>query len=79
MRVETLYKVPLLLGAALALALGVSLTEIDRLIDGRPPDLASHGVPEWLTHYESLVQAAGRLSEIEFYLSPVCSRPGTTP
>jgi transcriptional regulator with XRE-family HTH domain len=56
--------------APMARVLGVSLAEIDRLIEGRPPDLASHAVPEWLTHYESLVEAAGRLAEIEFYLLP---------
>jgi DNA-binding XRE family transcriptional regulator len=55
---------------SIARALRVSLIELDRLIEGRDPEVNHHPVPEWLTHYESLVQAAGELAEIEFYLIP---------
>jgi hypothetical protein len=54
----------------IARVLGVSLPEVDRLIDGRPPEARSHPVPEWLSHYGSLVEGAGHLAEIEFCLIP---------
>jgi transcriptional regulator with XRE-family HTH domain len=47
----------------IAAALGVSLAETDRLLDGRPPVVCGHDVPAWMSHYESLVQAAGGLAE----------------
>jgi transcriptional regulator with XRE-family HTH domain len=48
----------------IAEALGVSMAEVDRLLDGRPPELVGHEVPGWLSHYESLVHAAGGLIDV---------------
>jgi transcriptional regulator with XRE-family HTH domain len=51
----------------LANTLQVSLAEVDRLIEpgAGPPVLNGHRVPVWLSHYESLVEAAGSLAEVE--------------
>jgi transcriptional regulator with XRE-family HTH domain len=54
----------------MAQVLGVSLTEIDRLIDGRSHTLDSHIVAPDLSHYESLVQGADRLAQVETVAIP---------
>lgn len=54
----------------MARTLGVSLVEIDRLIDGREPDVDIHLVASDLTHYESLVQGAERLAQVETVAIP---------
>jgi transcriptional regulator with XRE-family HTH domain len=53
----------------LARELGINLVELDRLLDpARPPTLNGHRVPRWLSHYESLCLAAGRLQTFEYYV-----------
>ena len=55
----------------LAEALEVSLIDLDRLLGIEPPiEFNGHRVPHWLNTYESLVQAAGRLCEVEFIAIP---------
>jgi transcriptional regulator with XRE-family HTH domain len=46
----------------IAKALGLSLPEANRMIDldTPPPVLDGHEVPTWLSHYESLIYAAGK-------------------
>jgi hypothetical protein len=46
--------------------LGIGLFELAHLLDpSMAPSMNGHEVPKWLSHYESLVQAAGRLSVID--------------
>jgi transcriptional regulator with XRE-family HTH domain len=56
----------------LAAALGLDLVELDRLIDpdAAPIVLNGHRVPTWLNHYESLIEAAGWLGEVEAVAIP---------
>ena len=55
----------------LALALGVNLAKLDHLLDpAAPPQLDGHQVQAWLTHYESLVHAAGAVRHVEKALVP---------
>jgi DNA-binding XRE family transcriptional regulator len=51
---------------ALARELQVSLSELNRLIDpdAAPLELDGHQVPPWMSHYDSLVLAAGGLAEV---------------
>jgi transcriptional regulator with XRE-family HTH domain len=51
----------------LARILRMSLPDVDRMIDpdAAPLVLDGHPVPMWLTHYESLVEAAGWLGEVD--------------
>jgi transcriptional regulator with XRE-family HTH domain len=56
---------------SLAEALEVSLLDLDRLLGIEPPiELNGHKVPRWLNTYESLVQVAGQLGEVEFIAVP---------
>jgi transcriptional regulator with XRE-family HTH domain len=56
----------------LAKALKVSVIEVDRMIDphATPMVLNGHRVPTWLNHYESLVEAADWLGEVESVAIP---------
>jgi transcriptional regulator with XRE-family HTH domain len=55
----------------LARALRVDLPELDRLLNpGAPPVLKGHRVPRWLSHYESLVEEAGHLAQLELLVVP---------
>jgi transcriptional regulator with XRE-family HTH domain len=51
---------------ALAKALGATLPELDQLLGlEASPSVNGHRVPVWLSHYESLVEAAAWLGEVE--------------
>jgi transcriptional regulator with XRE-family HTH domain len=55
----------------LAEALGVSPNVVHHMLNGDQPDVGNgHHVPGWLSHYDSLVLAAGRLCEVEFATVP---------
>jgi transcriptional regulator with XRE-family HTH domain len=51
----------------LARVLQMTPTDVDRMIDPDTPpiELNGHPVPSWLSHYESLIEAAGWLGEVE--------------
>jgi hypothetical protein len=45
--------------------LGIGLVELAQLLDpDTAPSLNGHEVPKWVSHYDSLVQTAGRLIEV---------------
>jgi hypothetical protein len=55
----------------LAELLQVSMAELDRLLNpGDTPEVASHEVAKWLSHYDSLVQRAGRSQQVETVAVP---------
>ena len=56
----------------LAQALQMTVAELNRMIepDASPIVLDGHAVPVWLNHYESLVDAAGWLGEVEAVAIP---------
>jgi transcriptional regulator with XRE-family HTH domain len=51
--------------AALADALHVHMEGLDDLIERRALDMNGHEVPGWLSHYHSLVHAAGTVARLE--------------
>jgi DNA-binding XRE family transcriptional regulator len=55
---------------AMADIFGLHPIELARIIDQEPSQLDRHEVPSWLNLYESLVQAAGRLVQVEKDLVP---------
>jgi transcriptional regulator with XRE-family HTH domain len=56
---------------AMAEALGIGLIELAHLLDpNAAPSMNGHGVPTWLSHYDSLVLAAGRLAVVELAVIP---------
>jgi transcriptional regulator with XRE-family HTH domain len=51
--------------APLAKTLGISMARLNGILDPEAAlQLDGHPVPTWLSHYESLVLAAGRLSVV---------------
>jgi transcriptional regulator with XRE-family HTH domain len=55
----------------LANALGISLARLGRILNpDQPLDLDGHEVPRWLTHYESLLHAAGRIDYLTLVIVP---------
>jgi transcriptional regulator with XRE-family HTH domain len=56
----------------LAGALQSNVVELERLLDPDAPpiELNGHGVARWLSHYDSLVLAAGRIAKCEMNVVP---------
>jgi transcriptional regulator with XRE-family HTH domain len=57
--------------APLATALRIGMLELDRLLNPNTRvTVTGHKVPRWLTHYESLVEEAGQLAQVEILILP---------